>query len=480
MKTLKTETKIILGIVVLFLMHGMPHAQSTINLANENQIITGFGGMLFPRWGRDLSEAQVNTAFGNGTGQIGMTLMRLDVAPNSNEWNKVVHAAKQAKGMGAKLFGSPWSPPASMKNNNNLIDGALNTNSYAAYAKHLSDFVGFMKTNGAELEAISIQNEPDIEVSYESCRWSSSQLQTFLKNNAGTIPTRIIAAESFNFNKSMTDPLLNDAAAAANFEIVGVHLYGTKPSSYPLARTKGKELWMTEHITTTNDGNIWKEALDVGIEIQSCLNNNFNAYTWWYIRRNYGLINDDGVVTKRGYVMSQFTKFVRPGFVRVDAPASPASGVSATAYKRGGDVVMVLINSNTSVKSQGFTLANATTPVSAFRKYTTSSSKNVADDGSVGVTNNAFTVSLDAQSITTLVYKAPTSVERDPIRGEASRATAGEYLVFDASGTRLGRVTVEEGRSIREEARAVATRPGLVFAMPVQGDQVISIHVTLR
>ena len=70
---------------------------------------------------------------------------------------------------------------------------------------------------------------------------------------------------------------------------------------------------------------------------------NFNAYIWWYLRRYYGPLGEDGVITKRGHVMSQFTKFIRPGYVRVGATANPSPGVTVSAYK-SEKLVIVAIN----------------------------------------------------------------------------------------------------------------------------------------
>jgi O-glycosyl hydrolase len=61
--------------------------------------------------------------------------------------------------------------------------------------------------------------------------------------------TKLMVAESYNFNRTMTDPILNNATAAAQVSIIARHIYGNGFSDYPLARTKGKEVWMTEHFT---------------------------------------------------------------------------------------------------------------------------------------------------------------------------------------------------------------------------------------
>ena len=411
---------------LLWLLISIPlfAANVGIDLSSEKQKITGFGGMNFPRWIADLTEAQADKAFGVGDGKIGLSVLRISVAPVESDWSKEVTTAKRAVSYGASVFGTPWSPPASMKTNGNIVKGELKTSSYADYATYLSKFVNYMSTNGVDLYGISIQNEPDWLPDYESCGWSATQIYNFIKNNAGVIPTKVIAAEGLGFNKALTDPVLNDATAAANIDIVAGHLYGTTPSDYPLARNKGKEIWMTEHYTTSDiSANLWPEALEVGKEIHNGMVSYYNAYIWWYIRRSYGLITEDGNVSKRGYVMSHFSRFVRPGYVRVDVNATPATNVLASAYTKDGNLVVVLTNSNSSTSNLTFDIKNATTSVTSFKKYTTSSSKNVSDDGSVAVTNGTFSVSLDASSITTLVFTAPLGTPTVAITAPVSNAS---------------------------------------------------------
>ncbi|MBN1766483.1 MAG: hypothetical protein JW860_14610 [Sedimentisphaerales bacterium] len=368
-------------------------ATANIDLSTPRQTIRGFGGMNFPRWIGTLTNDQVDTAFGNGPGQIGFTILRIDVPHNNANWSGEISAAVRAKSHGAIVVASPWSPPASMKTNNDLIGGELRTDAYDDYADHLTDFANYMSSNGASLYAISLQNEPDIAVSYESCDWTSTQMRNFLTNNASVIPTRVMVAESFNFNQSFTDPILNDSAAEAQMEIIAGHIYGGGLSDYPLARNKGKDIFMTEHLVLETD---WVDNLATGKEIHDCMVANMNAYIWWYIRRSYGPMDEDGNVTKRGYVMSHFAKFVRPGYTRVDATASPSSGVYVTAYKSGDSLVIVAINQNSSSSSVTFSLSGGS--VDSYTKYETTSDNNLSNMGSVGSTNT-----LAANSINTFV-----------------------------------------------------------------------------
>jgi O-glycosyl hydrolase len=395
----KTYLMLILALMLLVIQTAVA-GTATINLNTEKQTIRGFGGMNFPRWGRGLlTDAQVDTAFGNGPGQIGLTIMRIDVPPDNNggtKWGLALSAAQRAiNNHGAIVFASPWTPPPSMKDNNSTYGGTQNTlktGSYGAFANYLRDFANYFSSNGAPLYAISVQNEPDYSPGYESCVYSATQMQTFLNNNASVIPTRMIAPETTGFNSNY----MNTVASSSECNIVACHIYGGNGSySYP-----GKEYWMTEHYTeSATDGNVWPLALDVGKEIHDCMANNMNAYVWWYIRRYYGPMGESGNITKRGYCMSHFAKFARPGYIRVDATASPQANVYVTAYKSNtndANLVIVAVNQNSSSQSVTFSLSGGT--VSSYTKYQTASDSNLSNMGSVGSTNT-----LAANSINTFV-----------------------------------------------------------------------------
>src|SRR4030042_1503022 len=375
-------------IMVLMLLLGQTVEAATVNvkLNTTRQTIRGYGGMNFPRWIGTLTDAQVDKAFGNGSGQIGLTIMRIDVPPSSGDWSGEVSAAARAISNGAIVFATPWSPPASMKTNGSLIGGQLSTGSYGAYANHLRDFANYMSTNGASLYAISVQNEPDYLPDYESCGWSASQMRTFLDNNASVIPVKVIAPETVSPKSDWYSTL----SSASQLDIYGDHLYGGGPTSF------SKEHWMTEHYTNTNPANNWPDALGVGKEIHNCMTTNYSAYIWWYVRRSYGPLDESGNVTKRGYVMSHFAKFVRAGCVSVGATASPQSNVFVTAYKSGSTLVITALNQNSSSQSVTFSVSGGT--VSSYTKYETTSSNNVANMGSVGSTNT-----LAANSMNTFV-----------------------------------------------------------------------------
>ena len=371
---------------------------ATIDLNNTKQIIRGFGGVNMPGWIDDMTTEQVNKAFGADSGQIGMTILRIRVPCDSSAFNLEVPTAQLAKSLGAIVIASPWSPPAYMKSNNNIVGGTLNNSSYAAYAAYLQAFADYMSSNNAPLYAVSIQNEPDVRVNYESCDWNASQMLQFVKENAPAIGPKIIAPESYNFNHTISDMILKDPVAAPHVSIIGGHIYGGGLAPYPLATSKGKEVWMTEHLVVDTD---WIGSLLTGLEINDCMIAGMNAYLWWYIRRFYGPIDDNSNITKRGYVISQYARFVRPGFVRVDATENPQKDVHVTAYKNGSKGVIVAINYGSSSIEQIFMTKNGT--IAHFTPYITSETKNCVQEADISVSNDSFTAMLDGESVTTFV-----------------------------------------------------------------------------
>ncbi|WP_082181643.1 glycoside hydrolase family 30 beta sandwich domain-containing protein [Bacillus altitudinis] len=387
-------------------------SDANINLNAERQVIRGFGGMNHPAWIGDLTAPQRETAFGNGQNQLGFSILRIYVDENRNNWSREVATAKRAIEHGALVIASPWNPPSSMVetfNRNGSPAKRLKYNQYAAYAQHLNDFVTYMKNNGVNLYAISVQNEPDY--AHEWTWWTPQEILRFMRENAGSINARVIAPESFQYLKNISDPILNDPQALRNMDILGAHLYGTQISQlpYPLFKQKGagKELWMTEVYYPNSDNNSadrWPEALGVSEHIHhSMVEGDFQAYVWWYIRRSYGPMKEDGMISKRGYNMAHFSKFVRPGFVRIDATKSPEPNVFVSAYKGNNQVVIVAINKNNAGVNQHFVVQNGS--VSQASRWVTSGSSNLQPGTDLNISGNQFWAHLPAQSVTTFVVK---------------------------------------------------------------------------
>ncbi|MFZ1085260.1 MAG: cellulose binding domain-containing protein [Terracidiphilus sp.] len=391
---------------------------ATINYGTTEQTIRGFGGST--GFQPALTSAEAATIFGTGSGQLGLSLLRLRIDDSSttggSNWAQSLSDGQLASAQGATVFASPWSPPAAWKSNGSTIMGSLLPADYAAYANYLNLFTAYMKAGGVDLYAISMQNEPDANVTYDSCVWTGAQMDTWIAGNASVLTTKLIMPESESFTTSYSDPALDDPSAVNYISIVGGHLYGASPSYYTNAESKGKDVWMTEHYLNPSTGAEpdMADAITMAEEIHNSMTvGEYNAYVWWWIEdepseNSYiGMVDVNDNVTFYGLALGQFAKYVRPGYVMVSATNTPSSGVYVSAYKGSGNYVIVAINSNSSATSLPVAITGAT--VTSFTPYQTTATESMAELSAISLSSDAFTYSLPAQSITTFVGTASTT-----------------------------------------------------------------------
>lgn len=462
---------------VLSIAVGAAMAQNaTVTLGSEKQLIRGYGGISLPEWqGSDLSAAQRQTAFGNGDGEIGMSVLRIWISDDSTQWKQAVPTAQAAIAKGAIVFATPWYAVASARTTGGSGKYSITPSKFDDYVNFLNAFVAFMKRNKVDLYAISIQNEPDYAKDWTY--WSADQVYQFTLNYADKINCRVISAESFQYQKTLYDKILNDPKALANIDILGTHTYGTQVSafSYPLADQKAPNLerWMTEHYTeSSNDADLWPMALDVATDIHhSMVEGRFSVYTWWFIRRKYSPMKEDGTISKRGYCFAQYSKFIRPGAVRVDATASPSTGVYLSAYKKADSVVVVAVNTNTSAKQTTVSIPGLTS--TSYSSYTTSSSKSLKPGPVGAVEKEAFVASMDAQSVTTYVFTGGMASVARAVRPERS----GRYRILDPAGRAVGSVSADDPSALDAGIRRIVPRGGVYFARPLDGGSATRVGV---
>ncbi len=377
-------------------------ASATVFVNDNKQAIQGFGcaTVFSPPNTTALTSEEFDRLFGSANGQVGLNILRIRIA-SDDAWRATeLNHAKAAIQRGARVFASPWSPPARMKTNNSLIGGKLIPDSAAAYAKYLNDFAVYMAANGAPLQAVSVQNEPDWNPSYEGCVWTATEMRDFLKNHGASVTaTNLMAPELVNNNQTYINTILNDDAAVANLDIFATHIYGGGIVDNPQIRNKGKEMWMTEHLDTLTN---YTSNLNTAIEIHDCFTKaNFNAYIWWYGKRFYGPIGQDGLVTKRGFVISHFARFVKPGAVRIGTSANSRVDVLLSAYKNANKKVIVAINWGSNNVKQKISFDGAT--AGSFVPYVTTATKNAEQSAGFASVNNSFEYVLPPASIVTFV-----------------------------------------------------------------------------
>jgi len=442
-------------------------ATATVDISKTHQTIDGFGGS--SAWCGALTDQMMDALYNNGTGQVGFTILRLRIDPH-NGWADEKSNATKAKARGATVFATPWSPPESLTTKGVTVKGYINTAKFAGFAAWMKSFWTYC--GSANIDIMSLENEPDYaqSITYEGCTWTAQNFLDFCKTYAPSIGKPIMMPESEHFDFTLSDPTLNDTTAASHITIIGGHLYGTYPKAYPLAQNKGKHVWETEHYLSNDNAST---CMTFAKEIFDCMNCNFSAYVWWWMTYN----TTDGLWSgtapnHRAWVLAQFSKWVRPGFVRVDATYSPQTGVNVVAFKGATGIAIVAMNNSTSTQSVTFACANA--GLTSVSKYTSTQTKNGASDGTIAVTNNSFTSTLDAQSVTTFYSPITVSVlspyrGTEKLYGSSVPTNAAKHFAYLINGKRI------DLQSMSQQSQA----PNLfIMPAPVGNGVVKSVHVS--
>ena len=373
------------------------------------QTITGFGaascfGAMEP-YGNDTKPAKL--LFGDES-EIGLNIMRMEISPNwegdviVKEWNNwdspydwkgSLPSAKIVKQRGGIVFGTPWSPPGDLKTNGSAQGGnsddqgnqkgKLREDCYEEFFPWLNMFLDWMQENGVEMDAVSIQNEPDWWVSYSGCLYSAQEQLNLVKNYAHMLDrenhpgVRLISAEPLGFDPQYSNKLLNDAVARDQIDIIAGHIYGHPPfgdkpphasynipanmqSAAKLSQKYGKELWMTEHSVSDNLDRLpnWEDQLEFAQELNECMLVGCTGYIYWYMRAHWSFVStgeskygaDNKTKNKllpRAYVMSHFSKHVT-GSTRLESkcsyPFQTAADIETSAYIKGDSLIVMAIN----------------------------------------------------------------------------------------------------------------------------------------
>jgi glucuronoarabinoxylan endo-1,4-beta-xylanase len=444
----------ILWLAVLIQTTVFGHAQSTatINWTNVHQVIDGFGASdAFQGAPGSTTPANQALFFGTGSGQLGYSILRVCIPSGSAspycsvDCNSVgigcagpwLGDMQAVTANGGKVYASSWTPPAQYTTNNSTTcsgNSGLAPASYANYATWLANFVQSLAAQGVPVYGLNPQQEPDIcgsNLGY----LSPSSIDAFIKGNLGPtfasdgISTLITMPETgYTDFPTFGGTCATDSACASYVGIYGWQDYnlvlsGTNtvtPNPVPSGWASGKKYWETEVSCPQSYGPSFcqhagydpsmTEAINWAAVIdQRIAGDGANAWLYWWLycpgcTDDEALSDGSGNVAKRGYVLAQYSKFVRPGYYRIDATRAPQTGISVSSYQNtdGGNLVIIATNYTGSSVSQTFNITNAPT-FSTLTPTITSASQNLAQLSNVPVSNNSFTYTLPAQSITTFL-----------------------------------------------------------------------------
>ena len=353
-------------------------------------------------------------------------------APN----NRVTQWKENVTGVSTKLdYKIDWNKPD--------VWGKLKRDKYEDYADLLADYARNFEANmGAPLSVLSIQNEPNYKTDYESTYWSGENLRDFINIIAQRFPKKgvnpgknglgIMMPEYENFGVNYTEmikPSIDSPASNAVITHIALHQYDATYDSSDRAGAKafpdiiaaGKRFWQTE-VSTSGGQTPYGTGIDNALFYARMIHFDFtlsqtNAFLYWWLWKNNdgdrnfpgGLINiTDGetiTTSKRLFALGQFSRFIRPGWFRIESGDSPKYGVYTSAYRnpKTKEIAIVLINDR--MADNVLLLDLSGTEFSEISAWRTSANEELKSLGKQKITKNTMSVKLPQKSITTLYGK---------------------------------------------------------------------------
>ncbi len=408
-------------------------ADITVNYGDEHQPIDGFGAC--DRNCGSLSDSTMDTLYSVASG-IGLSLLRASFDVNGYNVDADPANAQKAVARGATVWGAPWSPPGIWKDNGDENNGGhLLVANYGNWSDSFVSFYNLMKgTYGVTVVGLSVQNEPDFSASYPSCIYTNSQMVAFIKVLGPKLaalspPPVLISPEPSNWallwnaspdpatNNGMANYILNDATASSYVGVLATHDYAYATVAPNTSFTQ--RLWETEVSTFDTFDPTITNGLTVASWIhRSLVTGNVNAWHYWELVNvegdNEGLLASDFSVTKRLFVMGNWSRYVRPGWKRVGVTGA-VSNVSVSAFKGPtGDVAIVAVNTGSPV-SVSFALSGPSLTAKVSTHVTSGTSLGaIGTDGNLssGSVSGSVpaTVTPSANSFTVLLVQGVTTL----------------------------------------------------------------------
>lgn len=367
-----------------------------------------------------------------------------------------------AKKRGVKQFvGFFNSPPIRFTVNRKAFADNGKTNispeKYDAFAKYISNVVkGVKQVSGVKLNYISPVNEPQwgwSDGGQEGCPYNNSEIAGLVRaiNKAFTqdhISSDILIAEAGSIkylfspaDKPDKGSQINDFFETGSLNFIGdlkrlsrniaAHSYFTTSPLASAVRTRetlvealnsvpGLNFWQSEYcILGDNAGEIDGNKRDLGIDAALYLAKvihtdlttaNATGWQWWTAVSAYdykdGLVyvdknktNGNFYPSKMLWAMGNYSRFIRPGYVRTDVAISADQTLSknlfVSTFKNGKNVITVIINDNTDNVSVKIGNSN----IKLLKKFTTSP---IADLQPKAITEQEKGISIPGKSITTI------------------------------------------------------------------------------
>ena len=293
----------------------------------------------------------------------------------------LIKKAISAAGGKLPLLVSPWSPPAWMKDNNDVLHGGKLLPKYRqTWANYFVKFIRTYELMGIPVWGLTVQNEPMAIQKWESCIYTAEEERDFIKQYLG--PTLVKSGLgskkliAWDHNRDLiyhrASAILSDPEAAKYVWGIGYHWYETWTGSgmqfENLKRVKeafpSKQLFFTEGCVEKYDSaklNDWKLGERYGRSMINDFNCGVAGWTDWNI-----LLDQNGgpnhvgnfcyapahantntgkiTYTNSYYYLGHFSKFVKPEAKRI-ACSTSYEPILATAFaNKNGKIAIVVMN----------------------------------------------------------------------------------------------------------------------------------------
>lgn len=341
------------------------------------------------------------------TGNENVQVQDIELVDPGYDLIPMILEASRIPGAEFNIISSPWSPPSWMKADETaeMTNGSLLPKYYGVWAKYLSKYVSAYKEQGINIWGITPQNEP---LHAHDARWDSNgftpdQGRDFLRDHLG--PQLVtdghmnlknlddgIRVLIYDHNKSTMNDYVkatyDDPEASKYAWGTAFHWYASSKLEennwYAAELSKLSTTWPGKGMIHTESsididaedpiGQYWRESLDYAgkfvpfdtyaYDMITDLNHGTQGYVeWCMILSNEGkpnpydnfnsapvLINpntSEVIYTPLYYLLSHFSKFIKPKAYRIDLESDNESGLIHTAaMNTDGSLVVVVYNKN--------------------------------------------------------------------------------------------------------------------------------------
>jgi glucosylceramidase len=293
----------------------------------------------------------------------------------------LIKRAINAAGGKLTLFASPWSAPAFMKTNHDVLHGGSLLPEYAdAWARYFTKFIAAYEKAGIPIWGITVQNEPMAAQTWESMIFSAEEERDFLKNHLGPAMHRAGYANKkiivWDHNRDLmtqrAQVIFDDPQAAKYAWGMGFHWYETWSGGEPAYGNVAEvaqaypamNLLLTEATVEKFDParyQYWPNAERYGSAVINDLNNGAVGWTDWNI-----LLDEKGgpnhaanwcfapvhadtrtgelIYTPSYYYIGHFSKFIRPHAQRVSATSSRRTLLTTSFLNTDNRLATVVMN----------------------------------------------------------------------------------------------------------------------------------------